>query len=65
MLFKSNVLLLPAVINDSAERAMKIVCDLAENSWDADRRDNAVICVKDKRELVNFHHLSKEEVQTR
>ena len=43
-------------------RAVNNVCDFADYSWDTNRRDNAIMCVNDHRERLDFRHLTKEEL---
>ena len=43
-------------------RTVNNVCDFADYSQDANRRDNAIMCVNDHRELVDFRQLTKEEL---
>ena len=52
-------------VNDCAERNVKNVCDYAEYCKDSAQRDRAVIVVNinhHHRELIDFHHLTKEEL---
>ena len=49
-------------VNDCAERNVKNVCDYADYSKDPERRDKAVMVVNHHRELVDFQHLTKEEL---
>lgn len=50
------------VVNDAAERAVKDVADFANFSQDPDRRDDVVKVVNSHRELIDFHHLTKDEI---
>ena len=50
------------VVNDAAERAVKDVTDFANYSQDADRRDDVVKVVNSHRELIDFRHLTKDEI---
>ena len=49
-------------VNDSTETNVKNVCDYAEYCKDSVRRDRAVIVVNHHRELIDFQHLMKEEL---
>ena len=57
-LYVSNI----NVVNDAAERAVKDVGDFADYSQDPDRRDDVVQVVNSHRELIDFHHLTKDEI---
>ena len=50
------------VVNDAAERAVKDVSDFAEYSRDAARRDDVVKVVNSHRELIDFRHLTKDQL---
>ena len=50
------------VVNDAAERAVKDVCDFAGYSQDPARRDDVIKVVNSHRELVDFRHMTKDEI---
>ena len=50
------------VVNDAAERAVKDVTDFADYCQDPDRRDDVVKVVNSHRELIDFRHLTKNEI---
>lgn len=48
-------------VNDCAERAVKDVVDYVQYTEDPNRNNDVVLVVNSHRELVDFHHLTKEE----
>ncbi len=49
-------------VNDVAERNVQNVCKYAEYSQDPERRNRVVAVVNSHRELVDFSHLTKDEL---
>ena len=50
------------VVNDAAGRAVKDVTDFTDYCQDPDRRDDVVKVVNSHRELIDFRHLTKNEI---
>ena len=50
------------VVNDSAERAVKDVIHFASYSHDPTRREDVIRVVNSHRELIDFKHLTKEQM---
>ena len=50
------------VVNDCAERAVKDVAEFMNYSWDAGRRDRVQMIVNHHRQLLDFQHLTKEQI---
>ena len=50
------------VVNDAAERAVKDVTEFANYCQDPDRRDDVIKVVNSHRELIDFAHLTKDEI---
>ncbi len=50
------------IVNGAAERAVKDVSDFADYSQNAARRDDVIKVVNSHRELVDFRHMTKDEI---
>ena len=50
------------VVNGTAKRAVKDISDFADYSQDAARRDDVIKVVNSHHELVDFHHMTKDEI---
>ena len=50
------------VVNDAAEQAVKDGTDFADYCQDPDRHDDVMKIVNSHRELIDFRHLTKNEI---
>ena len=50
------------MVNDCAERSIKDVTEFVNYSKDADSRDRVMMVVNHHRQLLDFQHLTKQQI---